>query len=98
MVDQGDILKVEGIKSQILVISKSLYNESGKVVACPLLNSQTDSSFLVEIQLADEKYFVESDSVKKIDIAKRGYRVVGRAPLAKLMIVLDMVQAIIEIV
>ena len=98
MVDQGDIIKVEGIKNLVLVLSKPLYNETGKIIGCPIVSKKQESSFQVEVPLEDKIFYVESDSLKQLDISARGYRVNGRIPLGRLMIVVDMINAIIEVI
>ena len=35
-VHQGDIIKVENIKSPVLVTSKDFFNQSGEVIGCPI--------------------------------------------------------------
>ena len=36
--EQGDILKVNSIKYPLIVVSKNFFNESGLVIACPILS------------------------------------------------------------
>ncbi len=97
MVEQGDIIKIEGIKGKAAVISKTKYNESGKIIACPIISKHTSSSFLVEFPFDGDIKYIASDSVKQLDISARGFRVVGRVPLSALIVVIDMINAIIEL-
>ncbi|MCR5195879.1 MAG: hypothetical protein K6D38_06140 [Pseudobutyrivibrio sp.] len=97
MVEQGDIIKVEGIKGTAAVISKTGYNQSGCILACPIIAKRTRSSFLVEFPFEGDIRYIASDSVKQLDISTRGYRVVGQVPLSALIVVIDMINAIIEL-
>lgn len=36
MVSQGDILKIEGIRHPVLVVSKDFFNTSGEIIGCPI--------------------------------------------------------------
>ena len=37
LAEQGDLLKVAGIAHPMLVVSNNFFNESGRVIACPVL-------------------------------------------------------------
>ncbi|MBE5912246.1 type II toxin-antitoxin system PemK/MazF family toxin [Pseudobutyrivibrio sp.] len=96
MVEQGDIIKIEGIGHMALVISKGSYNESGMAVVCPMTNKKTGSTFEVEISVDDVAMYVASDAVRQIDVESRSYRKVGRVPYRKLIYVIDMAQSVMD--
>lgn len=96
MVEQGDIIKIEGIKNFAVVISKNIYNESGKAVVCPVMDKASDSLFEVEIDLDDEKKYVASDCVRQMDLDSRGYHKCGRVAYNRLIYIIDMSQSVID--
>ena len=63
MVDQGDIIKVEGIRDLVLILSKSAYNETGKIIGCPIVTKKTESSFQVEVPIDSKTFYAQSDSL-----------------------------------
>ena len=36
MIEQGDMLRVGGINYPVIVVSNNFFNQSGKVIACPI--------------------------------------------------------------
>ena len=96
MVEQGDIVKVEGIGHMALVISKDSYNESGMAVVCPVSNEKSGSTFEVEICVDNKVMYVASDAIRQLDIESRGYRKNGRVSYSKLIYVIDRAQSIID--
>ena len=49
MVEQGHIIKIEGIKYPALVVSRNLYNESGRVIVCPVVSEDTGATLAYPI-------------------------------------------------
>lgn len=96
MVEQGDIVKIEGVKDRALVISKDFYNQTGKVIVCPVLNKSADSSFTIDFQINNKQFFVTCDSVRMLDLRERGHRKIARIPMNKLLFITDLVQSIID--
>lgn len=98
VIDQGDILKVEGVKNLVLVISKPLYNESGKIIGCPIVSTEFQGTFKVPFNLEGKHFYAVSDSIKQLDVSQRGFSTKGHMPLGQLMVVIDMLESIIEII
>lgn len=98
MVEQGDIIKIEGIKHLALVISKNYYNESGKAILCPVLDTDIGTSFSLEIELDQDKYYVCCDAVKQMDLDTRSYTKKGHLHLGKMIQVVNLVQSISDYV
>ncbi len=96
MVEQGDIIKIEGVKDLALVISKDTYNESEMAIILPILKRKCDSSFEVEINIEETPYYVMCDKVKQIDLKPRIYSKKGSISYIKRILVIDMVQAIVD--
>ena len=96
MVEQGDIIRVPNIDFPLLVISRTLYNKTGKALVCPIVRNAGDATLTVEIDTASVSGFVCCDNPKRLDLASRGYSPKGRIPLAQLIVVLDMVQSLID--
>ena len=96
MVEQGDIIKINGINHLALVISKDSYNKSGMAIVCPILQKSLGSTFEVEVSINDSLMYVASDSVRQLDLNIREYSTKGRVPYSKLIYIIDMAQSIID--
>ena len=96
MVEQGDIIKIEGIDSLALVISKNTYNHSEKAIVCPVINKSRESTFEIEFEIDNKKKYVVCDNVKQLDLKSRFYSNKGRISLSKLIQVVDLLEAIID--
>jgi len=96
MVEQGDIIKINGINHLALVISKDSYNKSGMAIVCPILQKSIGSTFEVEVSINDSLMYVASDSVRQLDLNIREYSTKGRISYSKLIYIIDMAQSIID--
>ena len=38
-IEQGDLLRIEGIKYPVIVVSNNYFNQSGMVIACPIVKT-----------------------------------------------------------
>jgi mRNA-degrading endonuclease toxin of MazEF toxin-antitoxin module len=93
MVEQGDILKMEGINHSALVISKNLYNTSGHVIVCPIISDDTASTLSYPI---GSGMYVQCDNLRHLDISKRRYSVKDRIPLIHMINIIDRVQSLFD--
>ncbi|MBR6452229.1 MAG: type II toxin-antitoxin system PemK/MazF family toxin [Lachnospiraceae bacterium] len=93
MVEQGDIIKIEGVGLPALVVSKNLYNESGHVIACPIVSGPVSGTFAYPLP---ESGFVLYDNLRQFDLETRGYTVTGKVPLADLIRITDNVQSLFD--
>ena len=37
--EQGDLLKIDGIQQPVIVVSNDVFNQSGKAIVCPIVQS-----------------------------------------------------------
>ena len=96
MVEQGDILKIDGFSQLALVISKNTYNETGMAILCPIIKKSIGSIFEVKVDVNDSVMYVASDGVRQLDMECRNYNKKGRLPYSKLIYVIDMAQSVID--
>ena len=93
MVEQGDILKVEEFKHQVVVISKNSINELGRVIVCPLIHPDVIPALSVMI---DDGVYVACDTIKQLDLEERRYSVRGHISILKLISIIDRVQSMMD--
>ena len=93
MVEQGDILRVNGINNSVLVVSKNAINESGCVMVCPIMSGEASATLSYPI---DTDRYVLCDNLRRLDIEPRGFSYDGRVSMAQLINLLDRVQSIFD--
>ena len=96
MVEQGDIIQIEGMNSPIVVISKTSYNETGRIIACPIYYKSMSPFFDIEFKFEDKTFFVLCDNVKQLDLKPRFYSKKGTIPIGTLLKTIETIEAIID--
>ena len=87
---------MRGVELPLLVVSKDLYNESGHLIACPIVREEPESPFFVHVETTAVSGYVLCDNPRQFDWVSRGFFSKGRVPLAKQLIILDMLQALFD--
>jgi len=98
MVEQGDIISVNGIAFPLLVVSKNIYNTSGHAIVCPILREKCESTLSLKIETNSVKGTVCCDNPRQIDYIERGFRLKGRVSMRELISAVDMIQALFDYV
>lgn len=93
---QGDILKIEGIRHPVLVVSKDFFNSSGEVIGCPIYNDATKSPLHIWISADEIKGCVQCEKLALIDLSVRGYKEIDRLVLSDRINIADAVQGIFD--
>ena len=50
VVEQGDLLRVGGIKWPVIVVSNNFFNASGRVIACPILPDAVEGPLHIRLK------------------------------------------------
>ena len=96
MVDQGDIIKISGVKYPLLVVSNAAYNRGSHIVACPILDTDNGSALCFPISTEFVTGFVRCDNLHMFDMKARNYSSKGRVPLSKQMIIIDLIRSVFD--
>ncbi len=96
MVMQGGVVSVPGIDLPVLVVSRTFYNESGKMLVCPIVREDPHTTMQEAIDTPAVTGYVLCDNIRQLDWKTRGYHEKGRISAAKLLMVLDSIQSILE--
>ena len=73
-----------------------MYNQSGKVLGCPLQSDSSNTTFELELTCDDVTFYAQTDDIRKIDIKSNKVQQIGNISLGKQIIMADMVQSILE--
>ena len=94
--EQGEIVKIEGITHPILVVSKDYYNRLGQIIGCPIVKTNIKSAIYVYIETGIVSGTILCDQLKSLDMMYRGYSVLGKISIDERMLVADIIQGLFE--
>ena len=94
MVEQGDIVKTAGIEQPLLVVSSNAYNKAGTMIVCPIVKAAGNETLRVFVETKQISGHVLCDDMKRLDLKTRGFTVKGNVGIAKMIIILDMIQSL----
>lgn len=46
-IEQGDLLKIEGLPHPVIVVSNNYFNQSGKAIVCPIVKKAVPGRFIL---------------------------------------------------
>jgi len=95
---QGDLLKIENIRHPVLVVSKDFFNSSGAVIGCPVIKDSIAGPLHIWMSVEDNEGYIQCEKLALLDLSVRGYKRIGRLPLAEMINISDAIQSIFEYV
>ena len=95
---QGDLLKIENIRHPVLVVSKDFFNSSGAVIGCPVIKDSIAGPLHIWMSVEDNEGYIQCENLALLDLLVRGYKRIGRLPLAEMINISDAIQSIFEYV
>lgn len=93
---QGDILSVERINTPILVVSKSFFNRTEQIIACPVLKNALEDPLHIPIIAADMQGIVLCEQMKLLDLRVRGYKKLSNLKTEDIINIADAIQSIFD--
>ncbi|MBR2661655.1 MAG: type II toxin-antitoxin system PemK/MazF family toxin [Clostridia bacterium] len=94
--EQGNILKIASIQYPVLVVSKNFFNESGLVMACPILPNAVAGPLRIRCKSVKTKGFVYCDQLRVVDLNNRRFSITDCISLPELMDIVDTIQGIFD--
>ena len=49
-IEQGDLLKVQGLSYPVMVVSNTYFNQTGKCIVCPILKNAEEGPVHIRVQ------------------------------------------------
>ena len=72
-IEQGDLLRVGGIKYPVIVVSNNFFNESGKAIVCPILRDAVEGPLHIKLKDCIVEGYVLCEQVRFLDLKARRF-------------------------
>ena len=95
-VEQGDLLRVEGISQPVMVVSNNVFNRSGKAIVCPIMKKAVPGPLHIELKGTQTKGYVLCEQVRYLDLTARGYSKIETPHYFEIMDISDAVVSMFE--
>lgn len=96
MIEQGDMLRVSGIKYPVIVVSNNFFNQSGKAIACPILKNAVEGPLHIKLRDSAIEGYVLCEQVKYLDLKARNFSKLTSTHYFDIMDISDAVMAIFD--
>ena len=95
-VEQGDLLRVSGIKQPVMVVSNNFFCQSGKAIVCPVLPEAPEGPLHILIQTEQLNGYVLCEQVRYLDLSARSFTKIGSARYFDTMDISDAVMGMFD--
>ena len=92
-IEQGDLLKVEGIQHPVIVVSNNDFNQSGKAIVCPILKKAAPGPLHIELRKTEVEGYVLCEQVRYLDLAARH---ISKLTAARYFDIMDISDAVVS--
>ena len=97
-IEQGDLLKVEGIKYPVIVVSNNYFNQSGMVIVCPIVNTAVPGPLHIPLKDSAAQGIVLCEQVRYLDLSSRRWSKLTQTHYFDIMDISDAVVSMFEYV
>lgn len=95
-VHQGDIIKIENIKSPVLVTSKDFFNQTGEIIACPIFKDSEAGALHIYVRAENLDGYVQCEKLALFDLDVRGFSKIDRIQMPDIINITDAIQGIFD--
>ena len=99
-VEQGDILRVNGINWPVIVVSNNRFNEIGEVIVCPILSNVTPNAIHLPISVSSAageiRGVVVCEQIRNLDLKTRRFSKAGSLRLGDFLDISDTLIALFD--
>lgn len=94
--EQGDLLKIDGIQEPVIVVSNDVFNQSGKAIVCPIVQSAQEGPLHIKLKDSSVQGVVLCEQVRYLDLAARRFHKLTATHYFDIMDISDAVVSMIE--
>ena len=95
-VEQGDLLKVQGIAQPVIVVSNNFFNQSCMAILCPIAQRAIPSPLHIELHDAPVEGYVLCEFVRSVDLSSRSFSKLSSTHYFDVMDISDAVMGIFD--
>lgn len=95
-VKQGDILKINGIRVPVLVVSKNFFNEQGEVIGCPIYATDVAGPLHIYIKTTKNEGCVQCEKLTLLDLRVRHFSVADSISQSDIINITDAIQGLFD--
>lgn len=95
-VEQGALLKVEGLAHPVIVVSNNFFNQSGKVIVCPILKKAAKGPLHIELKDSAVSGYVLCEQVRYVDLSVRHFTRLSETHYFDIMDISDAVMGMFD--
>ncbi len=95
-VEQGDILKVQGITFPVIVVSSDFFNRSGRVIACPVVKDAAEGPLHIRLKDTAVQGVVLCEQMRYLDLDARRWSTLTAGRYFDIMDLSDAVMGIFD--
>lgn len=96
MIEQGDMLRVSGINYPVIVVSNNFFNQSGKVIACPIVKKAMEGPLHIKLRDSSVDGIVLCEQVKYLDLKARHFSKLTATHYSDIMDISDAVMGMFD--
>lgn len=94
--EQGDILKVSGISFPVIIVSNDLFNSTGKVIVCPIVNNVAEGPLHIKLTDASVEGYALCEQVRYLDLSSRRFSKLSSTRYFDIMNISDAVMGMFD--
>ena len=91
--EQGDLLRISGIKYPVVVVSNDFFNRSGKAIVCPILRDAPEGPVHIRLKDSEVEGIVLCEQIKYVDLSARH---VSRLSASHYFDIMDIADAVVS--
>ena len=95
-VEQGDLLKIEGIAHPVIVVSSNFFNQSGKAIVCPVVKTAVPGPLHIALRDSAVEGVVLCEQVRYMDLPARRFHKLTETHYFDIMDIADAVAGMFE--
>lgn len=95
-IEQGDLLKIDGIQHPVMVVSNNFFNQSGCAIVCPIVKSAVEGPLHIELKDIPVTGYVLCEQVRYLDLSGRRYSKLTASHYFDIMDISDAVVGMFE--
>ena len=95
-INMGEILILEKQRFPVLVLSKEFFNDSGMIIACPIVKSASEDALHISICTKELSGIALLEQLKSLDINARHFKRSGQISYDQIQNISDAVQGIFD--